>query len=295
MQSGFGRWVLEHRGARIGLIAGLLPLPLTSVVSAALVVAVAIARGWRIAAVDCVIALLVLAAVTFIAGGLWSQFAASGVTTWAAALFVGALTGIYRSLTLTLQVLLVIGLLGLTAFVLVAGDPVAFWEPVLTDLMSQMGELGVQFSEPDALLQLAPMMSGLLAASAVTSSTLALLIGAWWAAGSGGPAFREMFVRIRLGYILGGIALLAGVAALFLPGGLAGNMLLVLGVGFVFQGLAVVHWVVAARGLPWMLLIPVYLPLFMGASITVMALFLLAAVGFVDNWYGLRRASADVR
>jgi len=270
-------------------------MPLTSVLSAALVVAVAIARGWRDAALDCLIALLVLVVVTFVAGGLWSQFAASGVTTWIAAIFVGALTGAYGSLTLTLQALLVLGLLGLAAFMLVTGDPVAFWEPVLTDLTSQMGELGVQFSEPDALLQLAPMMSGLLAASIVTSSTLALFMGAWWAAGSGGPPFRAMFVSIRLGYILGGVALLAGIAAPFLPGGLAGNMLLVLGVGFVFQGLAVVHWLVGARGLPWMLLIPVYLPFFMGASIAVMALFLLATVGFVDNWYGLRRAGANVR
>jgi len=295
MQSGFGRWVLEHRGARIGLIAGLLPLPLTSVLSAAIVVAVAIVRGWRAALVDCGFATVVLSAVALFAGGLWSQFAASAVTTWAAAIFLGALTGIYGSLTLTLQALLVLGLIGLTAFVFAVGDPVAFWEPVLTDVTIRMSELGVQFEEPDALLQLAPMMSGLLAASAVTSSILALLVGAWWAAGAGGPAFRDMFVAISLGYILGGIALLAGIAALFLPGDLAGNMLLVLGVGFVFQGLAVVHWLVSARGLPWMFLIPVYLPLFMGASIAVLALFLLATIGFVDNWYGLRRAGFDVR
>ncbi|MFQ5636177.1 MAG: hypothetical protein ACE5G3_12715, partial [Gammaproteobacteria bacterium] len=82
---------------------------------------------------------------------------------------------------------------------------------------------------------------------------------------------------------------------LFMPGHLAGSVLLVLAVGFVYQGLAVVHWLVTARGLPWMFLIPVYLPFFMGASIAVTALFLLAAVGFVDNWYGLRRAGTNVR
>lgn len=290
MRSGFGRWLLDHRGVRIGLIAGLLPLPLTGVLSAAIVVAVSIAKGWRAAAVDCVIAMLVLGAVTALAGGIWSQLAASGLSTWIAAIGFGVLTRAYGSLTLTLQALIVVVLIGMMGFVLAAADPILFWEEALTDFAAQMTELGVQFSEPDALLALAPMMSGLIAASAVTSCMLALIIGAWWASGSGGPGFREMFVNIRLGYILGGIAVVAGIAATLLPGHLAGNALLVLGVGFVFQGLAVVHWLVSARGLPWMVLIPVYLPFFMGASITVMALFLLAAVGFTDNWYGLRRA-----
>jgi hypothetical protein len=295
VRSGFGRWVLLHRGARIGLIAGLLPLPLTGVLSAALVVAVAVAKGWREAAVDCVVAMLVLGLVTMLAGGAWAPLAVSGVSTWSIAILLGTLTGAYGSLTLALQLLLVLGLLGLAAFTIVVGDPIVFWEEALSSFAEQMAELGVQFSEPDALLQLAPMMSGLVGASVVSSSMLALIIGTWWASGSGGPPFRDMFVQIRLGYVLGGLAVLAGVATMFLPDQMAGNALLLLGVGFMFQGLAVVHWLVSARGLPWVVLVPVYLPFFMGASITVMALFLLASAGFVDNWYNLRRAGSNVR
>jgi hypothetical protein len=69
----------------------------------------------------------------------------------------------------------------------------------------------------------------------------------------------------------------------------------VLGIGFVFQGLAVVHWLVAARGLPWVFFIPVYLPLFLGASLLVLTLFVLATIGFIDNWYGLRRVARGER
>ncbi|MFW2406100.1 MAG: hypothetical protein ACN4GT_15115 [Gammaproteobacteria bacterium] len=295
MRSGFGRWILQHRGARVGLIAGLLPLPLTGVLSAAIVVAVAVSRGWREAVFDAVAAMVVLAIVTAFAGGMWSQMAISGASTWSLAILLGTLTGIYGSLTLALQVLLVIGLVSLVVFSLVVGDTIGFWEGVLSNFAEQMVELGVQFSEPDALLQLAPMMSGLVGASVVSTSMIALIIGAWWASGSGGPAFRSMFVQIRLGYVLGAVAVLAGIGTLFLPGEASGNALLLLGVGFVFQGLAVVHWLVATRGLPWIVLVPVYLPFFMGASISVMALFLLASAGFVDNWYNLRRAGSDGR
>ena len=295
MSSAFGRWVLAHRGARIGLIAGLLPLPLTGVLSAAIVVAVAITKGFRVAATDCAIAMLVLVAVTVVAGGGSTQIMASGLSTWAMAVFLGTVTGVYGSLTLTLQALIVLSLIGLVAFVFLANDPIVFWEGVLAEFAVQMQELGVELSAPEMLVELAPIMTGLVGVSVITSSTLALVIGAWWAGGNGGPVFREMFVNIRLGYVLGGLALVAGVAALWLPGQLASNALLLLGIGFVIQGLSVVHWLVAARGMPGLVLIPVYLPIFMGASITVMMLFLLALVGFVDNWYGLRRGPVGER
>jgi len=295
MSSAFGRWVLAYRGARIGLIACLLPLPLTGVLSAAIVVAAAIAKGWRIAVTDCAVAMLVLVGITFVAGGGWTQVAASGLSTWAMAVFLGAVTGAYGSLTLTLQALIVLGLIGLVAFVLLADDPVVFWERVLTDFAAQMQEMGVELNAPEVLVELAPIMTGLAGVSVITSSMLALVIGAWWAGGNGGPAFRDMFVNIRLGYVLGALALIAGVAALLLPGQLASNALLLLGIGFVIQGLSVVHWLVSARGMPGIVLIPVYLPIFMGASITVMMLFLLATAGFVDNWYGLRRGPVGER
>jgi len=295
VRSGLGQWLVEHRAARIGLIAGLLPLPVTSVLSAALVVTVTIARGWRVAVADCLLAFAVLGLVTISADGAWQQVALSGISTWATAMLLGALTGGFGTLTLSLQALLVIGVLGLGVFAVVVDNPTAFWESILARFAEQMSAFGMPLAEPEAVLELAPIMSGLVASSVVMSSTLALLIGTWWAGGAGGAEFRALFVSIRLGYVVGGIAVLAGLAALLGMGQVAGNVLLVLGIGFVFQGLAVVHWLVAARGLPWALLILVYLPMFLGASILVLTLFLLATVGFVDNWYGLRRAGRNER
>jgi hypothetical protein len=289
VRSGFGQWLVANRVARIGLIAALLPLPVTSVLSASMVVALSIAKGWRLAAVDCLVALVLLGIFTMVAGGAWQQAALSAVSTWSAAMLLGGLTGVFGSLIFSLQALIMICVLGLIGFTWFANDPVIFWESVLEKFAEQMSELGMPLADPTAVLDLAPIMSGLVAASVVTSSTLALLIGAWWAGGAKGTDFRTLFVNLRLGYVVGGIAVIAGLGAAFGVSPLAGNVMLVLGVGFVFQGLAVIHWLVGARGLPWMLLIPVYLPFFMGASILVMGLLMLASIGFVDNWYCLRR------
>jgi hypothetical protein len=294
MRKSFASWLVNRRASRVGLIAGLLPLGLLGILSAAIVVSVAELKGWRQAAVDCLIALGVLVLLIFLLGGDWRQLAASGATAWIVAIALGALTGAYASLALSLQAIVVIAIFGVVGFAVMVSEPVIFWQKFLTEMIAELEKLGVEFAEPEALLQLAPMMSGVIAASAITSSILALLLGSWWASRAGGPDFKTMFMNIRLGYVIGGIALLASLGALLGLGPVAANLLLVLGVGFVFQGFAIVHWHAAARGWPGMYLIPVYLPFFMGGSFFLAMLFLLAAIGFVDNWFGLRRMGTDV-
>ena len=294
MRKSFGSWLAGRRAFRVGLIAGLLPLGLLAIFSAAIVVSVAELKGWREAAVDCLIALGVLVLLMVALGGEWTQLVVSGATAWIAAIALGALTGAYASLALSVQAILVIAIFGVVGFAVMVSEPVVFWQNFLNEMIAQLEELGVEFADPEALLQLAPIMSGVIAASAITSSILALLLGSWWASRAGGPDFKSMFLNIRLGYVIGGTAFLASLGALLNLGSVAGNLLLVLGVGFVFQGLAIIHWHAATRGWRGRYLIPIYLPFFMGGSFAVAMLFLLAAIGFVDNWFGLRRTGTDV-
>jgi len=280
--------VVERRLARVVLAAALLPF--FGVISAAIVVCVAIVKGWRESLVDCLIALVIVLGLTSMVGEGGLQVLYSCVSTWGIALLIGGLTGVFGSLTLAIQVFVLLCCVAIIGFSVVVADPGEFWAPILRVIAEQMQQFGVELADPGALMNMAPVMSGLFVAGTIASSVVALLLGCWWAGGARGVAFQELFVGLRLGYIIGGIAAVAGAGSLLGMQPLAGNLLLVAGVGFVFQGLAVVHWHIARRGLPWVILIPVYLPLFMGASMLVMALFLFAAVGFIDNWYGLRRA-----
>lgn len=288
MRSAFGSWVIEHRIARVCLVAALLPL--FAIISAAIVVCIAIARGWRIGLTDCLLALIIVMGLTVLTGGGTTQVLFSSVSTWGIALLMGGLTGVTGSLTLAIQVVIVLCCIAIIGFSILVDDPAAFWEPILQVIARQMQEFGVDLAAANAIMDLAPIMSGLFVAGTIASAVVALLLGCWWTGGVGKRSFQDLFLDLRLGYVVGGIAAVAGVGALLGVQPLAGNLLLVAGVGFMFQGLAVVHWQVARRGLPRALLIAVYLPLFFGASLMVMALFLFAAVGFIDNWYGLRRA-----
>ena len=288
MRSAFGSWLIERRIARVALIAALLPL--FGIVSAAIVVCASMARGWREGLVDCLIALAVLLGLTSLSGGGVPQVLFSGVSTWSVALLMGGLTGAYGSLTLAIQAIVMLGCMAILGFAVIVGDPAEFWGPILQTFAAQMQGFGIELSDSNAIMDLVPIMIGLFAAGTLASSIVALLLGCWWAGGARGVDFRELFLGLRLGYIIGAVAAIAGVGSLLGMQPLAGNLLLVAGTGFLFQGLAVVHWHAARRRLPWFMLIPVYVPLFMGSSLFVMALMLFATLGFIDNWYGLRRA-----
>jgi hypothetical protein len=295
MHSGIGAWLAKKRAPRVALIAGLMPIGLMGIFSAAIVVSIANLKGWREAAMDCLIALGILSVIVLVVGAEPAQVLVGAAATWIVAVMLGGLTGTYASLTISIQAITVIAVLGLVIFALVVPDTAAFWEEFLTDFIEQIAGLGVQVADIGPLLSLAPVMSGMMAASAIISSLLALLLGSWWASSAGGPDFREMFLQLRLGVVIGAVAALSGIASVFGMGPEAGNLLLVLSTGFVFQGFAVMHWQVVRRGWPWPFLLLAYVPFLMGPSLAVAALFVVAALGFVDNWYGLRRTSTEVR
>lgn len=288
MRSAFGSWLIERRVARVALVAALLPL--FGVISAGIVVCVAIAKGWREGLIDCLIALVAVLVLTGMTGEGLAQVLFSSVSTWGIALLMGGLAGAFGSLTLPIQILILLGCAGTVGFAVAVADPAAFWGPILATIVEQMRQFGVEMSDAEAVIGLAPMMSGLFAASTIASAIVALMLGCWWAGGCRDTSFRDLFINLRLGVVIGGIAAVAGLAALVGLQPLAGNVLLVAAVGFVFQGLAVLHWHVVVRQLPWWVLIPLYVPIFLGTGLLLMVLLLFAAVGFIDNWYGLRRA-----
>lgn len=293
--SAFATWLAGHRIRRVVIIAGLFPLPLLGLVSAATVVMAACLRGARDALIDCVLALLLLAALGFVAGMDVGVLAGSAALSWAVWLLLGVIAGYSRSLTLAVQAAVLLASLGMVVFVLAVGDPVAFWLPVLETWYADLGTQGFALPEgaewQDALQRQAELMSGALFAFTLSGSLLALLLGLSWASrvADGIVAPAQGFRNLRLGYVIGGLAAVAGM--LSLTGIELHGVLLVFGVAFTYQGAAVLAW--WARQLSWprsWWLAPVIAPLlFMGLLVAELAL--LAAVGFVDNWFSLRRVS----
>lgn len=296
-------WLRRHRFPRIALIVGTFLLPLTNLVSAAIVVMTARHGSWRSAAVDVLAALAVMGGLLAYTSGTGGQQASpipaalGAAALWGGALLAGGVLGRFRSVDLALQVLVVAVLAGVLALALAVPDARAYWEPILTSLIEAAG-LPVAEGLPEGWLgTLAALMHGVVGASLLSTLVLALMLALWLdregEAGEG-AGWRRQFLELRLGRVLSGAMALALVLlAAGLPA-LGGGLLMVLGTAFATQGLAIVHWTADHRGWPRIWPVALYAPLLLGAPPAGVMLLLLALGGVVDNFLPLRRQRANV-
>ncbi|MBL8200703.1 MAG: hypothetical protein JNK40_07005 [Chromatiales bacterium] len=297
--SAFARWLRSHRLARIATIVLTFLLPLTNVVSAAVVVMSARAAGWRSAAIDVVAALLILGGLVVLTSGEGAApspgpAALGAGALWGGGLLGGALLGRFRSVDLALQALVVAALAGVVLASLAIPDSRAHWQPVLQALIEAAGLPRVDGLPPNWLSTVAALMHGVIGASLLFTLILALMLGLWLDRDGDAGDWRRKFLEFRLGRVL---SLAAAAAVLLLAAGsvsLGGGLLLVLGTGFAAQGLAIVHWTADERGWPRVWPLVLYVPLMLGAPPAGLVLLGLALAGLVDNGFPLRRRRANV-
>jgi len=284
-------WLAAQRARRVVFIAGLFPLPGLGLISAATVVMTAQLRGRREALTDCSLALVLLCGIGWFAGMEVPLLAVSAVVSWLVWIALGALGR--GSLALAMQAAVLLALVGLIVLLLVVDDPVAYWltmlESVYQDLVQQgiLAEADIGAAELEAQ---AALMSGLVLSGTMIGSILALLLGSSWASAVVNGNYAAQFRELRLGYAIGGLAAVAGLAEL--AGLETSGALMIFGAAFMFQGIAVVAW--WANELRWpkgwwigLCILPVLL-----IQLLIVELLLFAAIGFFDNWYGLRRKKA---
>lgn len=205
------------------------------------------------------------------------------------------------SLTLRATVWFAGGLLaatGLCALAVLAtyamlGDPAAQWQSLFVDVvLPAMQEAGMSLdagADLEAQVeQVSRLMTGITAAFVLLGVALSLLVARWWQSVLYHPGgFQEEFQGLRLGARAGWVATAVAVLALATAGQvseMAGNLLPLIAILFVFQGLALVHSVLAQLGAHSGWLFGLYALLL----IVPQTLLLLSAAGFVDNWFDFR-------
>lgn len=286
-------WLRANRVARIFFIALSFPLPPTNLLSGMLVVFAVLAAGWRAALADAAIALAILCVAIGMTGGPWVSVAAGAVLLWGGCVVGAQLAGATRSVGLAFQLLVVLAVLAVPLAWLIAGAPQLFWRPVIDEFFAN-ANLADAMPPAEMLDWMAGMMHGVLAGSLLSSALFSLLGGCWLAQPLTGMPVRELFLNIRLGRVLGTLALIV-LATAFWPGWMAsGNLLFVFAIGFAAQGIAVVHWTAARRGWPKWWALALYLPPLLSPALAGVVLSVVVIVGLGDNWVGLRRPAQDV-
>jgi uncharacterized protein YybS (DUF2232 family) len=283
----FAAWLVARpQNALIGLVATLLlPLPgLMGVASSMIVVLLIMTHGWRRAALQVGVAGAVLVAMALVVGFAVPVLTELMALFWLPALLLGALLQKSRSLTLTMQVSVIIAIVALTAFYVVVPDPVAFWEPRVAEAAEAMIASG--FELRTELLQLE-----YLTVSAVfmgwTIGTTGFLLG--YGVYRKLPTETAEFGRFRdlnFGRVIAFAVALVSLLAIVVDAAWLKNVAPVLFVIFWLQGLAIVHYMHAQQLIPIHALVAVYVlvPLLQVLIVTVLAI-----IGYMDAWFDFRR------
>jgi len=283
-------WLTQYLHRPVLVCAVLGVLPFTGILSAAVITLVVLRRGARDGLFVCLGAAALIGVMALLVSvPVWGWVVSAGVM-WIPALGLAALLRLSGSLNLAVQVAVV---LGCVSIVLGFGfaDPVAasnrFIETVFLPFLEQLGapiDPGVDFS------QLAWFMPGFMISSASLGFLLSLFLGRWLQKllvepGSFGAEFRSL----RMGLVIGILGSFVFVITPLTPYAVFDNLVLVLLVGFVMQGISVAHTVVQAYGLNIGILLVMYI---LFPLVPILATTMMAGIGFTDNWLNLKAMAA---
>jgi hypothetical protein len=281
----------DSRAVLVTAVAALLSLliPFMGLISAAAVGLVTLRNGTRRGLLVSGLATLVTSLFAILAwGSPWPVLAILAVF-WVPVWILASVLRSSRSLIMAVQLAAMFGLMLVLTFHVIVGDPVDYWRQLLEPLRQNLVTDGILEADVSLAVfsRLSHWMTGSFSAAFVFQLLVSLFIARWWQAALYNPGgFGEEFRALRLSRMVGApiLALLAWLSVD--PGaGLVADLLLVLGVLLVVQGLAVAHGIrqtTHARA-GWMVGLYLLLVLFMPQ-----ALLLMACVGLVDIWVDIR-------
>ncbi len=279
-------WLLaKPQNAVLGLAVTLLipwvPPQLSSGVIMALLV---IAQGLRTAAIEALVAGALMIVISLLVGVSAASVVVLAAAAWLPVLALTVLLVTTRSLTLTMQVSVILAVVGLVGFHVAVADPVAFWEPVLVataELARQSGlELNTQLLTAELMTVSATLAFWIL-------PTTGMLLG--YGLYRKLPGETQSFGRFRdlsFGKVIAAALGVVSVLAFAVDSAALQGMAAVIFVAFCVQGMALVHWMHYRELLPVGVVISMYilLPLLQVLLVTVLAVF-----GYMDAWFGFRR------
>ena len=259
--------------------------------SAATVAFVILRRGERAALRAGLICFVMLLAVSAIMLRSALAIPVAALSSWLPPVAVALVLARTSSLALATLAAVALGMLAVLAFTLVTGDPAAWWRTEIERMLGALTDAGRAggvdvAAATEAIAPIAFWLTGALGASIALSALVALFIARHWQAvlvNPGGFATEFRALSLGRGAALGTLALVA--AAATLGGPLLVGLAIVACFGFVLQGLAILHALVARHALPAFWLYAIYALLVMVPYLWP----LLLALGLLDNRVPLRR------
>jgi hypothetical protein len=233
-------------------------------------------RGPSVAFGDALLACLavtVLSIVTLGGPGAAMPLALSWCLPIAAGCVIGAILRKAGTLTMAVQVILLLGLLGVGIYTLMGPVPEALSDDELQQLLEAMGMSQAVTVEEAAAIR--PRLAGFFGLQICLELIAALFVVCWLLGiARGRPEFASQYRSLTIGYVLGVPAALICLAALASDYTLLHNLFGIAGLAWLLRGIVYIHGRLNAVGAHIMVYVPVYiLGIMFGFSLLIQGIF----------------------
>lgn len=270
-------------------LALMMLLPLAPVLSGLVMAHLVFAHGVRLPAIQGVAAGTALALFAVLVKASVGQAVASAIAWWVPVFALAALARYWRSMTLALQVSVIVAMTVTIGFFVVLGDPTGYWNEVIAtsiELARQAGlnEQADMLAESQALV--VQQMTMLFVSTAWSFYVMVALLGyALYQALPGRTAVYGRFCDLNFGRVLAMMMAVASVGAVITGSVWLQNLGFVAFTVFWLQGLAILHWLHAERRVPFFVLVLAYASL---PFLNVLLVITFAVLGYMDAWFDFR-------
>ena len=195
-----------------------------------------------------------------------------------------------RSLFLTIEIAVWVGVIGVIGFYLYDADPATLWKSILTQMIPVEAPVVDLQQKIDMLVH---YMTGIIAAGSVCGLLFGLFLGRWWQANLYNPGgFKQEFLFLQCkGRLSVGAFALVGIAVATsgVMSEIVWNTTILLFVLFAVTGTAVLHTVFSKMKLERFIVPMLYITLFLIPH----AILLVVLVGLSDPWLNLRKIKIE--
>jgi hypothetical protein len=267
----------------------LLPFPMSFLVGGTVMAHIVFSHGLRLAAMEGLAAGATLALLALVLSASVGQVGANAVIAWVPVVVLAGLARRLRSMTLTLQVSVMIAVAAVLVFFVVLGDPTDYWNEIVTESVAFFRAAGaIEYADwlAESRSIIVPQMTMLMVFVGWSIYTLVLLLG--YALFQSLPEKTAVYGRycdLNFGRVLAAIMAVASVLAVATGSVWLQNVSFLILVTFWLQGLAILHWLHVEKHLPGFVLVATYVLMVPLIGILMIAF---SVLGYLDAWFNFR-------
>ncbi|MGI9270753.1 MAG: hypothetical protein ACR2QT_03195 [Woeseiaceae bacterium] len=288
MMPSVASWLLARPQNAVFALALTMMMPGLATVCGAILFLLIVHQGMRKALQTAAFAGLILVVVALVSGSSPVNLLIGLLSFWLPIVALAAVARATRSLTLTLQLSVILVVLGTIAFFVLTNDPVAFWRdmiaanPVLQSLQLAEWKVALGVSE----IEFAGVMSTMFAIGFWFGLVIVVMLGYWmYQTQPGKTGEFGRFCDLNFGRVIALLLAITSIAGFAFGVIWIKSIAVVVFAVFWLQGAAMVHWMHAVGYVPILVVFAAYVLTVLLFEYMFPAL---AVLGYTDAWFRYR-------